>query len=148
MTVRDNDQAKSGSETVFFTRTYDEALALVREARAYLAGPGKDEVRDLSAEVNFGYAAESLRMTTRLTEGMAWLFYQRALQEGEITPAQAQEEDCHLQHLEICLPEAPTCNPELLPSGLQSLLQRSERLYQRLVRLDRQGIEAYQRANQ
>ncbi|WP_339630682.1 DUF1465 family protein [uncultured Sneathiella sp.] len=147
MSVSGNDQAVLKSETIFFTRTYDEALDLVREARTYLAGRGKEDVRNLPVEANFGYAAESLRLTTRLTEGMAWLLYQRALQEGEITLAEAQEEECHLQHLEICLPEEATCDPAILPEGLQSLLERSERLYQRLLRLDQQGRDAFRRAN-
>ena len=147
MSVSGNDQAVLKSETIFFTRTYDEALDLVREARTYLAGRGKEDVRNLPVEANFGYAAESLRLTTRLTEGMSWLLYQRALQAGEITAAEAQKEECHLQHLEICLPEEPVCDPAILPEGLQSLLDRSERLYQRLLRLDQQGQAAYRRAN-
>ena len=147
MSVSQNGGTDQPSGTIFFTRTYDEALALVKEARSYLAGPGQAAVQSLSSDVSFGYAAESLRLTTRLTESMSWLMFQRALQEGEITAEEAQETECHLQHLDVCLPEAPACDPELLPDGLQSLLDRSERLYRRVVRLDQQGIEAHRKHN-
>ena len=145
MDVSENSGTVKKTETVFFTRTYDEALDLVKEARSYLAGPGQADARAMLAEASFVYAAESLRLTTRLTESMAWLLFQRALQEGEITLDEAQEEECHLHNLEVCLPEEPTCDPETLPEGLQSLLERSEQLFRRLVRLDTQGIETYWR---
>ena len=100
MTARETGQ-DSGGKTVFFSRSYDEALALVREARSYLAGPGQLAVRKLPPEVGYAYAAESLRLTTRLTESMSWLMFQRALQEGEMTPEEAQREECHLQHFKV-----------------------------------------------
>ena len=146
MGVSDNDGTQVRAETIFFTRTYDEALDLVKEARAYLAGPGQAAARAMPAEASFGYAAESLRLTTRLTESMSWLLFQRALQEGEITLEESQEEECHLQHMDVCLADQPVCDPKLLPEGLQSLLERSERLYQRLLRLDEQGKHAFMRA--
>ena len=146
MDVDDNGGTMRGSETIFFSRTYDEALDLVKEARSYLAGPGQVAARAMPATASFGYAAESLRLTTRLTESMSWLMFQRALQEGEISPEEAQEDECHLQHVKVCLEDEPACDPELLPEGLQSLLERSERLYRRLVRLDDQGMINYRRS--
>lgn len=131
--------------TIFFSSTYDEALALTHEARAYLAGPGQEAVRELSSEQSFGYAAESLRMTTRLTEAMSWLFFQRAVQAGEITAEEAQAKECHLQHADVCLPETERDISDL-PEGFVSLLGRSEHLYRRIVRLDQMAIHAYERA--
>lgn len=141
--MTDSDAQKRGGNTIFFNRTYDEALALVREARSYLAGPGQFAARRLPPEVGYAYAAESLRLTTRLTESMAWLMFQRALQEGEISEEEAQRDECHLQFLDTCVEDAPLCDLSLLPDGLVSLLERSERLYRRLVRLDEQSIAAY-----
>ncbi|MEH6546157.1 MAG: DUF1465 family protein [Sneathiella sp.] len=131
--------------TIFFSSTYDEALALTREARSYLAGPGQEAVQELSSDQSFGYATESLRMTTRLTEAMSWLFFQRAVQAGEITAEEAQAQDCHLQHADICLPEEIR-DISSLPMGLVSLLIRSEDLYRRITRLDQMAIHAYERA--
>jgi len=132
------------SGTIFFSRTYDEALKLVVEAREYLLGPGKDAVRKLSNEAGFFYATESLRLTTRLTESMSWLMFQRAVIEGEITPEEGQAEECHLQFQSVCLPEAEFDQPHLLPPGLMSLLDRSESLYRRISRLDQLSIENFQ----
>ncbi len=146
MGVSDDDGTQIKAQTIFFTRTYDEALDLVKEARTYLAGPGQAAARAMPAEASFGYAAESLRLTTRLTESMSWLLFQRALQEGEITLEESQEDECHLQHMDVCLADDAACDPSLLPEELQSLLERSERLYQRLVRLDEQGRHAFMRA--
>ncbi|MEH6526604.1 MAG: DUF1465 family protein [Sneathiella sp.] len=131
--------------TIFFSSTYDEALALTHEARSYLAGPGQEAVQELSSDQSFGYATESLRMTTRLTEAMSWLFFQRAVQAGEITAEEAQANDCHLQHADVCLPESER-DISNLPEGFVSLLTRSEHLYRRISRLDKMAIHAYERA--
>jgi regulator of CtrA degradation len=131
--------------TIFFSSTYEEALALTREARDYLAGPGQEAVKGLSVEQRFDYATESLRMTTQLTEGMSWLFFQRAVQAGEITPEEAQGKDCHLQHADVCLPEKAR-DISGLPDGLINLLERSEHLYRRIARLDQRAIHVYERA--
>lgn len=141
--TKKSDGQGGGGNTVFFSRSYDEALALVREARAYLAGPGRLAARQLPPEVGYAYAAESLRLTTRLTESMAWLMFQRALQAGEISEEEAAGDGCRLAHLETCLTDAPLCDPGLLPDGLASLLERSEALYRRLLRLDEQAVAAY-----
>ncbi|MCR9212164.1 MAG: DUF1465 family protein [Proteobacteria bacterium] len=140
-----NSEVVRPAETIFFTRTYDEALALVHEARSYLAGPGQQAVKELATETGFDYATESLRLTTRLTEAMSWLLFQRALQEGEITEEEAQADDCRLQYFDVCLPEEEGADLEGLPADLLSLLERSELLYRRIVRLDNQSREAYKR---
>ncbi|PHQ72282.1 MAG: hypothetical protein COB93_00870 [Sneathiella sp.] len=131
--------------TIFFSRTYDEALALVHEARSYLAGPGQEKVKDLSTGSSFEYATQSLRLTTRLTETMSWLMFQRALQAGEITAEEAQAEDCHIQYFDVCLPDEGDAAAVDLPEGLISLLERSESLYRRIARLDQRGIDAWQK---
>jgi len=132
--------------TIFFSRTYDEALALVVEAREYLLGPGKMAVRGMTAEVSFYYATESLRLTTRLTESMSWLMFQRAVSEGEITPEEGQADECHLQYQSTCLAETDERLSSQLPDGLVSLLARSESLYRRIDRLDQQAMAAFKSA--
>lgn len=145
MSTRGDNRRVQKPGTIFFSRTYDEVLSLIRETRDYLAGPGQAALKSLPSEVSYGYAAESLRLTTRLTECMSWLMFQRALQTGEISVEQAQEPECHLQHSDVCLPTEVVVDAQLLPAGLQSLLDRSEKLYARVARLDRQGVEAYQK---
>ena len=142
-----SENLSNATSAIFFSRTYDEALNMVLEAREYLQGPGKSAVRKLPSEASFCYAAESLRLTTRLTECMSWLMFQRAANEGEITPEEAQSDECHLQFQETCLPEGIIENLDLLPAGLLSLLERSESLYLRISRLDQQSIENFNNAS-
>jgi len=143
MSSGQQEPLQAGTGAIFFSRTYDEALHLVLEAREYLLGPGKMAVRDLSSEGSFCYATESLRLTTRLTESMSWLMFQRAVLEGEISQEEGQASECHLQYQETCLPEDESEDIHLLPQGLISLLDRSEALYRRIDRLDRQSIENF-----
>ncbi|MEH6401798.1 MAG: DUF1465 family protein [Sneathiella sp.] len=146
MSIGQREQFPGASGAVFFSRTYDEALRLVMEAREYLLGPGRLAVRDLTSEGGFSYATESLRLTTRLIESMSWLMFQRALLEGEITAEEGQAEECHLKYQETCLPEENISDLSTLPTGLVSLLDRSEALYRRIVRLDNQSIMAFNKA--
>lgn len=142
----DKDQQENTVEpvmTIFFSRTYDEALALVKEARSYIAGPGHEAAKTLSQEATFTYATESLRMTTRLTEIMSWLMFQRALHCGEITEQEAQAEECRLQFSEVCLADVKEADFTELPAGLLALMERSESLYRRVARLDQQDIDAF-----
>ncbi len=138
-----SNQLSGTSTPIFFSRTYDEALGLVKETREYLLGPGKLAARDLPTDSCFHYATESLRITTRLTESMSWLMFQRAVLEGEITPEEGQKEQCHLQLQDTCLPETSVTEDITLPQGLLSLLDRSESLYRRILRLDEQSIRAF-----
>jgi regulator of CtrA degradation len=120
---------------IFYSRTYDEALALIRETRDYLSGRGKDDVQELSNEGNFAYATESLRLTTQLTEAMAWLFFQRAIHEGEVQADEVPPEELHLQYQKTCLKEDRQ-HLDKLPSLLVTLMERGEALYRRIERLD------------
>jgi regulator of CtrA degradation len=124
----------------FFSRTYDEALAMLRETRDYLAGRGKMELRTLANEAALDYSRESMRLTARLTQVMAWLLLQRAVHVGEITPEDARKPEHRLSGQDICL--APSDGLERLPSRLISLLERSDSLYRRIERLDQLASRA------
>ena len=77
-----------------------------------------------------------MRLTSRLTNMMAWLLVQRAVHQGELTREEFRDDDSwRLGGAEICLQE-PEVDPELLPPYLYDLLRRSERLYSRIARLD------------
>ena len=121
--------------TAFFSRTYDEALALTREARDYLAVYGVDECRSLPLDLQLHFSAETMRLTTRLTHVMAWLLAQRAAQQGELGYEELKEETWRLGGHEICL-AAANVPAESLPPYLRDLLRRSESLFRRIARLD------------
>ena len=56
------------SGTAFFTKTYDEAVGLVVEARNYFAAAAAAEASGLTVAQQLGYCRESLRLTSRLMQ--------------------------------------------------------------------------------
>ena len=132
----DTSSATVVAPPAFFGRTFDEALALTREARDYLRDYGEEESRELAVEVAAHFSVETMRLTSRLANMMAWLLVQRAVHQGELTREEFRDDDSwRLGGAEICLQE-PEVDPELLPPYLYDLLRRSERLYSRIARLD------------
>lgn len=121
--------------TAFFGRTFDEAMALTREARDYLRDYGEEESRELAIEISAHFSVEIMRLTSRLTNMMAWLLVQRAVHQGELSREEVREDSWRLGGSEICLKES-AIDPEQLPPYLCDLMRRSERLYRRIARLD------------
>jgi regulator of CtrA degradation len=119
-----------------FERTFQEGMDLVEETAAYLDGAGRQESKMLSRNAALAYASESMRLTTRLMQVASWLLVQRAVREGDMAPDAACEDRYRLAAEDVCRPqETPVA--EEMPSGLLSLLGRSERLYDRVRHLDR-----------
>jgi regulator of CtrA degradation len=81
------------------------------------------------------FAHETLRLTARLTQIMAWLLAQRAAHAGEIDRDELREERWRLGARDLCLAPPPEAASEF-PAELQRLLRRSEQLYVRIARLD------------
>jgi regulator of CtrA degradation len=108
-------------------------MALVEETAAYLDGPGRQESKSLDRKAALGYASESMRLTTRLMQVASWLLVQRAVREDEMDPLKACDARYRLGGERSNSGEAATD----LPVGLKTLLMRSERLYERVLHLDR-----------
>ena len=124
-----------GSE--LFRRTYREGMELVEEAAAYLDGPGRAHSQTLPRTAGLAYAAESMRLTTRLMQVAAWLLVQRAVYEGDMSEEEAAGDKYRLGAEEICRAER-VIGWEELPPFLIDLIERSESLYERVDRLDQQ----------
>ncbi len=75
-----------------FKALFRDGMDLVEEVAAYLDGPGREEAKNLPRPVAIAYAAESMRLTTRLMQVASWLLVQRAVNEGDMDPAQAEAE--------------------------------------------------------
>src|SRR5437868_5733741 len=120
-----------------FERTFQEGMELVEETASYLDGEGRQESKLLSRNAALAYAAESMRLTTRLMQVASWLLVQRAVREGDMEPEAACEDRYRLAAEEVCRgqPEEPL--EEDLPGGLTLLLERSEKLYERVRHLDK-----------
>lgn len=114
--------------------TYKETLDLMVEARNYLAYRGDRERRRMDQMERLKMSCEAFRVTSRLTQVMAWLMGQRAAQAGEISLSDALDR-FPLEGDDVCLDDS--CHDdEALPEGLRSLMDRSHRLYRRVSRLD------------
>lgn len=121
----------------FFNRTYEEALALAREARDYLSGQEPIDRAALSPAVQLSESCETMRLTARITQVVAWLLVQRAVHEGEISRDEATQPARRLAGQAVCNASLPDAD-EVLPRRLQELLARSRSLYARIERLDSQ----------
>ncbi|MCR6632362.1 MAG: DUF1465 family protein [Magnetospirillum sp.] len=124
----------------YFRRTYDETMTLMVEARNYMAYVERREREQAGAVAGLRMSCEAMRVTSRLTQVMAWLMMQRAVHEGEIEPHTALDEANRLSGGEVCLDDSFS-RDESLPGGLRSLLERSFSLYQRVVRLEQQMMQ-------
>jgi len=118
-----------------FQRTFQEGMDLVEETAGYLDGAGRQASKLLSRNAALAYAAESMRLTTRLMQVASWLLVQRAVREGDMPPAAACEDRYRLAADDVC--RSTGDSDDGLPSELVVLLDRSERLYERVRHLDR-----------
>ncbi|HTV33118.1 MAG TPA: DUF1465 family protein [Methylocella sp.] len=118
-----------------FLFLFHEGMDLVSRATTYLDHEGREEARLLSGAMAIGYAVESMRLTTRLMQAASWLLLQRAVNEGELTRAEAAAEKRRIRLSE----ESVISNKEVLarlPPRLRELISLSLRLQARILHLD------------
>src|SRR5271169_2679348 len=75
-----------------FSGLFRDGMKLVEETASYLDGPGRKESKRLDRSAALCYATESMRLTTRLMQLASWLLLHRAVNEGEMSLAQANKE--------------------------------------------------------
>ena len=117
-----------------FSLIFREGMALVEETAAYLDGPGRKESKALERSAALAYATESMRLTTRLMQLASWLLLHRAVNEGEMSLAQAGQEKSKVKLQVSEAGDEETLR--LLPESLRALIERSVRLQNRVHRLD------------
>lgn len=134
------------AKSELFDRTFQEGMDLVEETASYLDGSGRQESKSLARNAALAYAGESMRLTTRLMQVASWLLVQRAVREGDMPAESACDERYRLGGEDVCRGGSDTA--EDLPAGLLILMDRSERLYERVRHLDHRmyveegGVEA------
>ncbi|HEX3498825.1 MAG TPA: DUF1465 family protein [Stellaceae bacterium] len=126
----------SAQPTAFFAKTYDETLGLLVEVRDYVAEGEQRDRAALAPVVGAKLSCEALRVTARLTQVMAWLLAQKAIQAGELSTAEVVERNDRLTDIAVCMDEEPEDEIVGLPARFRELLERSHRLYIRVARLD------------
>ncbi|NUJ80460.1 DUF1465 family protein [Methylocystis sp. FS] len=124
----------AGSEG--FCALFREGMSLVEEAASYLDGDGRLDAKSLPRTEALAYAAESMRLTTRLMQIASWLLLQRAVNQGELTRHQAASNRHRVKLREQELASAPELF-QRLPLRLRELSLQSLRLQARIIHLDR-----------
>lgn len=119
--------------TTFFSRTFDEVYTLLTDARDYMAVA--ETIKWEEPILGLVHSQESLRVTARVTHIMAWLMAQRAVHAGEISREESREGGYRLERRQVCIEAGGETSPSM-PAELRELLERSRKLYMRVMRLD------------
>jgi len=116
-----------------FTTLFHEGMDLVEQTATYLDGIGRDDSRDFERPLLHAYAQQSMRLSTRLMQLASWLLLQRAVNDGEMTVADARREGAKVDL------EGPARDEEveaMLPDGLRALIGRSHDLQRQIRQLN------------
>ena len=118
-----------------FKPLYNEGMSLVEQAAEYLDGKGRAEAKKLSRLTATLYAAESMRLTTRLMQVASWLLLQRAANSGEMTREQVAAEKAKVR-LDTASASEQAEGWTDLPEAFRDLVTRSLSLQNLVRRLD------------
>jgi regulator of CtrA degradation len=135
-----------------FKSIYAEGMGLVEETASYLDGVGRQASKVLPRMASVLYAAESMRLTTRLMQMASWLLLQRAVNNGEMSRDQILSEKSKVRLDSFNVDKtAPGWND--LPEAFRDLIERSLRLQNRIALLDREiyrpeDVQTFQPDNQ
>ena len=110
-------------------------MSLVERAAEYLDGEGRAEAKKMSRLAATLYAAESMRLTTRLMQVASWLLLQRAANSGEMTRDQVATEKSKVR-LDTASANDDSAGWKELPADFCELVHCSLSLQSRVRRLD------------
>ena len=118
-----------------FRPLYDEGMGLVEQTAEYLDGAGRAEAKKMTRTTATLYAAESMRLTTRLMQVASWLLLQRAANSGEMTRAQVASEKSKVR-LDTASAHEDASGWGELPEDFRDLVVKSLRLQSLVRRMD------------
>lgn len=121
-------------DQAFIDKFYMEALVLLQESRMYMLRHGNQNVNSLSPEQSLYISTEIARMTTRLTEIIAWLLMHRALCNNRFL--QLQNPSPRLTGDPKCMEDSTRDIQYPLHPDLIKLLVKTRNMYIRLKRID------------
>ncbi len=128
-----------------FRDLFREGMGLLEETADYLDGDGRRDSKTLSRLGGLAYAAESMKLTTRLMQLASWLLVHRAVAEREMEPPRARKERSKIKLADPAGDETSAGFDEL-PTILVDLIERSQRLQARIRHLDMLAYEEAQPA--
>ncbi len=121
---------------------YTEALVLADDVRAVFAAGTREPLAGEDAYVRLALSTEGLKTTTRMMHVLAWLLNQRALFQGELSENQVR--------LHGALPPdrgSDDTQLALLEPETRALIADTERLHQRIARLDEAWRQHFETAS-
>ena len=122
-------------QTTLLVRMYDEALKLMDHARLYAQDHGPMDFMNADGDHGLLIAMETTRVSSRLTQVIAWYLTQKAYLDGQTTLSEARNEANKVDYSGE-LSNRDSENNQSLPSELAYLLRESHGLYERVCRLD------------
>ncbi len=138
---KDDDHTIRLAEHLAFSRSFqplfNEGMTLVDETAVYLDSDGRTDAKALSRLAATLYAAESMRLTTRLMQVASWLLLQRAANQGDMSRAQVEAEKVKVR-LEGLGSAKDSPQYGELPEAFRGLVERALRLERRIAMLDRE----------
>ncbi|ORE97324.1 DUF1465 family protein [Aurantimonas sp. 22II-16-19i] len=144
---RDDDRTVKLAEHLAFSRSFqplfNEGMAMVDETAAYLDGDGRTDAKSLTRAGATLYAAESMRLTTRLMQVASWLLLQRAANQGDMSRSQVEAEKVKVRLEGLGTAKDSPEYPDL-PERFRDIVERAIKLERRIAMLDR---EIYGSAN-
>jgi len=117
-----------------FSALFRDGMKLVEETASYLDGPGRHDSKKLDRAAALSYATESMRLTTRLMQLASWLLLHRAVNEGEMSLAQANKEKTKVKL--VAAEPLDRDAIKALPEPLRNLIERAQKLHEAVRRLD------------
>jgi regulator of CtrA degradation len=124
------------AKSALFERTFQDGMTLVEDTAAYLDGVGRQESRLLGKTLALAYASESMRLTTQLMQVASWLLVQRAVREGDMAATEACETRYRIDTHGQRVADAAIGAASELPAALIGLVERTRKLYDRVLHLD------------
>ncbi len=121
-------------DRAFIDKFYQEALALLQESRIYMNNQATNDLNSLSPDYSLHISSEITRVTTRLTEVIAWLLMHRATCGTDYL--KLHKPSPHLSAELNCIEDSVANSPYPLPLELRELLTKTRNLYLRLLRLE------------
>jgi regulator of CtrA degradation len=121
---------------------YTEALVLADEVRAVFAAGTREPLAGEDAYLRLALSTEGLKTTTRMMHVLAWLLNQRALFAGELSENQVR--------LHGALPPDRVSDETqlaLLEAETRDLIADTEKLHQRIARLDEAWRQHFEMAS-
>lgn len=119
-----------------FMGLFADGIALIDEAADYLDGIGRADSALLGRRLQTDYARQSRALSTRLMNLTSWLLLQRAVNDGDMSMADALAEGAKVDlGGDAGSPDAEAADPRL-PGVLLELIARSFELQRQVRQLD------------